>query len=140
MKKTMALTFTLLLTTAFALTQASLASQEGEMMKKKSDKQAKPAPPPPAPKTDADIQKCIADKFAASKTITNGAAAVANGEATLTGEAKSGGAKGGATKSAKKCGAKTVVNNMTTPPKPAPAAAKADDKAADKKKAEPEKK
>jgi osmotically-inducible protein OsmY len=129
MKKTIALTFTLLLTVAFALTQTSLASQDGEM-KKKADKPAKAAAA--APKTDADIQKCISDKFAASKTITNGAAAVANGEATLTGEAKSPGAKGGATKSAKACGAKTVANNMTTP-QPAPAAAKTGEKKPEKK-------
>ena len=132
MKKTIALTFTLLLTVTFALTQTSLASQEGEMMmKKKADKPAKTAAKPAAPKTDADIQKCISDKFAASKTITNGAAAVANGEATLTGEAKSAGAKGGATRSAKACGAKKVVNNMTAPPPPPKAAApgaKTDDK------------
>ena len=125
MKKTIALTFTLLFTMAFALTQASLASQEGEMMmKKKADKPAKVTT---APKTDAEIQKCISDKFAASKTISSGAAAVTNGEATLTGEAKSGGAKGGATRTAKACGAKTVANNMTTPP-PAPAAAKTSEK------------
>jgi osmotically-inducible protein OsmY len=124
MKKTIALTFTFLLTIAFALTQTSLASQDGEM-KKKADKPAKAAAAPP--KTDADIQKCISDKFAASKTITSGAAAVANGEATLTGEAKSPGAKGGATRTAKACGAKTVVNNMSTP-QPAPAAAKTGEK------------
>jgi hypothetical protein len=120
MKKTIALTFTLLLTIAAASTQTSLAFQEGEMMKKKSDKPAKAAAA--APKTDAEIQKCISDKFAASKTINNGAAAVANGEATLTGEAKSAGAKGGATRSATACGAKKVVNNMTAPP-PKPKAA-----------------
>jgi len=125
MKKTIALTFTLLFMMAFALTQASLASQEGEMMmKKKADKPAKATA---TPKTDAEIQKCISDKFAASKTISSGAAAVTNGEATLTGEAKSGGAKGGATRTAKACGAKTVTNNMTTPP-PAPAAAKTSEK------------
>jgi osmotically-inducible protein OsmY len=132
MKKTIGLTFTLLLTVAFALTQTSLASQEGAEMKKKADKPAKAAAAPKAPKTDADIQKCISDKFAASKTVTNGAAAVANNEATLTGEAKNAGAKGGATKTAKACGAKTVVNNMTTPAPP-PAAAKT----GEKKKAEP---
>jgi len=134
MKKTIGLTFTLLLTVAFALTQTSLASQ-GEEMKKKADKPAKAAAAPKAPKTDADIQKCISDKFAASKTVTNGAAAVANSAATLTGEAKNAGAKGGATRTAKACGAKTVVNNMTTPA-PSPAAPKADVK----KKVEPAKK
>jgi hypothetical protein len=92
------------------------------MMKKKADKPAKATT---APKTDAEIQKCISDKFAASKTIKNGAAAVTNGDATLTGEANSGGAKGGATRSAKACGAKTVTNNMTTPP---PAAVKTSEK------------
>jgi osmotically-inducible protein OsmY len=94
------------------------------MMKKKS---SKPAKADASPKTDADIQKCISDKFAASTTITNGAATVSNGVATLTGEAKSAGAKGGATRSATACGAKTVTNNITTP-KPAPGAAKAGDK------------
>jgi osmotically-inducible protein OsmY len=125
MKKTISLTFTILLTIAVASTQTSLAFQEGEMMmKKKSDKPAKAAA---APKTDADIQKCIADKFAASTTITNGSATVSNGVATLTGEAKSAGAKGGATRSAKACGAKTVTNNITTP-QSASGAAKAGDK------------
>jgi osmotically-inducible protein OsmY len=133
MKKTIGLTFTFLLTVAFALTQTSLASQEE--MKKKADKPAKAAAAPKAPKTDADVQKCIADKFAASKTVTGGAAAVANGEATLTGEAKNGGAKSGAARTAKACGAKTVVNNLTTPTPP-PAAAKPDVK----KKVEPAKK
>jgi osmotically-inducible protein OsmY len=113
MKKTITLTFTLLFTVAFASSQTSLAYQEGEMMmKKKTDKPAKTAAPP---KTDPEIQKCVADKFAASKTITNGAVTVTSGEATLTGEAKSAGAKGGATNQAKACGAKKVVNNITTP-------------------------
>jgi hypothetical protein len=132
MKKKIALTFTLLLTIAVASTQASLAFQEGEMVKKKSDKPAKVAA---APKTDAEIQKCISDKFAASKTVTNGAAAVANSEATLTGDAKSAGAKGGATRSAKACGAKKVVNNINAPPPPPPPPPKAGEK-----KAEPAKK
>ncbi len=131
MKKTIALTFTLLLTIAVASTQTSLAFQEGEMTKKKSDKPAKAAAA--VPKTDAEIQKCISDKFAASKTITNGTAVVANGEATLTGEAKSAGAKGGATRSAKACGAKKVDNKMTAPPPP-PKAAATGAKAGDNKK------
>ena len=102
------------------------------MVKKKSDKPAKAAAA--APKTDPEIQKCISEKFAASKTITNGTAVVANGEATLTGEAKSAGAKGGATRSAKACGAKNVVNKINAPPPPPPPP-----KAAEKK-AEPAKK
>lgn len=125
MKKTIALTFTLLLTVTFASSQASLAYQEGEMMmKKKTEKPPKVAAPP---KTDSEIQKCVADKFAASKTITNGAVTVTNGEATLTGEAKSAGAKGGATNQAKSCGARKVVNNITTPA-PAAGAAKTSEK------------
>jgi hypothetical protein len=106
-----------LLAVAFASSTISLASQEGEMMMKK--KTEKPAKAAQAPKTDGEIQKCIADKFAASKVITNGAATVTDGAATLTGQAKSGGAKGGATNQAKSCGAKKVINNMTTPPSPA---------------------
>jgi osmotically-inducible protein OsmY len=82
---------------------------------------AKPAKAAKAtePKSDADVQKCLADKFAASKTIKNGAAAVSGGEATLTGEAISGQAKSGAIRSAKACGATKVVNNITVAPKPA---------------------
>jgi len=116
MKKMIALTFSLLLMTAVALAQAAQPD-----MKKKESKPTKAAA---APKSDADVQKCIADKFAASKTITGGAATVANGEATLTGEAKNAGSKGGATKTAQGCGAKKVTNNITV----AAAAAKAADK------------
>jgi osmotically-inducible protein OsmY len=71
-----------------------------------------------APKSDAEIQTCINDKFKASTKIKNGNAEVSGGAATLTGEAVSVGAKGGATRSAKACGAKTVTNNITTPSKP----------------------
>ncbi len=131
MKKTIGLTFTLLFMIAFALTQASLASQEGEMTKKKSDKPAKAAP---APKTDAEIQKCVSDKLATYKNLTNAAATVTNGEVTLTGDAKTSAAKGSAARAAKACGGKKVTNNITAPAPPAAA------KAADKKKTEPEKK
>jgi osmotically-inducible protein OsmY len=71
-----------------------------------------------APKSDAEVQTCMNDKFKDSKTIKNGNATVSGGAATLTGDASSGGAKGGATRSAKACGAKTVTNNITVPPKP----------------------
>jgi len=128
MKKIITLMFTLLLTIAFS--QAAQAFQEGEMMKKKG-KTEKAA----APASDAEIQKCISDKFAKSTTITNGSVKVSSGQATITGEAKNGGAKGGATKSAKACGAKTVANNITIPE-----TAKGEAKASDKKKAEPAKK
>jgi hypothetical protein len=131
MKKIITLMFALSLTTVVALTQAARASQDGEMMKKKSKTEKAAA----APASDADIQKCISDKFAKSKTITNGAVTVSSGQATLTGEAKNGGAKGGGVKSAKACGAKTVVNNLTIPE-----TAKGEAKASDRKKAEPAKK
>lgn len=128
MRKIITLTFTLLFATAIALAQG--AQPGGEMAKKKEPKVTKTA----APKTDAEIQKCIADKFATSKTITGGAATVANGEATLTGTAKSNGAKGGATRTAQGCGAKKVTNNITVPEAPKGAAKGAE------KKAEPAKK
>lgn len=70
------------------------------------------------PKSDAEVQTCLNDKFKESKTIKNGGATISDGAATLTGEAATGGAKGGATRSAKACGAKTVTNNITVPPKP----------------------
>jgi osmotically-inducible protein OsmY len=78
----------------------------------------KKAVAPATPKSDAEVQTCINDKFKASTSIKNGNATVSSGAATLTGEASSGSAKGGATRSAKACGAKTVVNNITVPPKP----------------------
>ena len=78
-------------------------------------KAKKPAAPP---RSDAEVQTCINDKFKTSTSIKNGSATVSGGTATLTGEASSGGAKGGATRSAKACGAKTVTNNITVPPKP----------------------
>ncbi len=78
----------------------------------------KKAVAPAAPKSDAEVQTCINDKFKVSTSIKNGSATVASSNATLTGEASSGGAKGGATRSAKACGAKTVTNNIIVPPKP----------------------
>ena len=132
MKKIITLMFALSLTIAVALTQAAQAFQDGEMTKKK-DRSEKVAAP--APSSDADIQKCISDKFAKSKTITNGAVKVSGGQATLTGEAKNGGAKGGGVRSAKACGAKTVVNNLTVPE-----TSKGEAKSSNKKKAESAKK
>jgi osmotically-inducible protein OsmY len=70
------------------------------------------------PKTDSEIQTCINDKFKVSTSIKNGNASVSGGAATLTGESASGGAKGGATRSAQACGATSVVNNITVTPKP----------------------
>jgi osmotically-inducible protein OsmY len=114
MKKIIALTFTLLLTAtvAFAQGAAQPEKKKPEMKKEKAMK---------APKSDADVQKCITDKFTGSKTLTGGAATVASGEATLSGEAKNAGAKTSAGKTAQSCGAKKVTNNITimAPEKPA---------------------
>ncbi len=119
MKKTIALTFALLLMTVGAFAQAAQPDA-------KKSKPAKAAKPAKAPKSDDEIQKCISDKLAANKGITNGAATVSSGEATLTGEAKNAGAKTSAGKAATGCGAKKVANNITVAeaPKPAKGAAK----------------
>jgi osmotically-inducible protein OsmY len=116
MRKMIALTFTLLLTTAFALAQTQ--------PEKKAEKPKKAAAATKAPKSDADVQKCINDKLATNKAITGGTAAVASLEATLTGEAKNAGAKNGAAKTATGCGAKKVTNNITVAAAPAKGAAK----------------
>lgn len=112
MRKMIALTFTLLLTTTLAFAQA-------QPEKKKESKPTKAAAAPKAPKSDADVQKCITDKLAGSKTLTSPNAAVAGGEATLTGEAKNAGAKNSAGKAATGCGAKKVVNNISVAAPPA---------------------
>ena len=67
-----------------------------------------------APKSDADIQKCIQDKLASTKLKDDGiSVAVSGGEATLTGTTKIAGHKGNATQFAKRCGATKVTNNIT---------------------------
>ncbi len=95
------------------LSVVTLAQDAGQATAK-----VKKAVAPAAPRSDAEVQTCMNDKFKDSKTIKNGNATVSGGAATLTGDASSGGAKGGATRSAKACGAKTVVNNLVVPPKP----------------------
>lgn len=95
------------------LSVVGLAQDAGQ-----STAKVKKAVAPAAPRSDAEVQACMNDKFKDSKTIKNGNATVSGGVATLTGDASSGGAKGGATRSAKACGAKTVTNNITVPPKP----------------------
>jgi osmotically-inducible protein OsmY len=78
-----------------------------------------------APKSDEDIQKCINDGFASNAKLKDLSlsATVAGGEATLTGDGKSGGNKNTAASVAKKCGAKKVTNNITIPG-PAPKSGK----------------
>ncbi len=111
MKKLMTVVSSLALLVVLAL--SALAQNPAPAKAAEKPKAAKPAKAAAAPKSDADVQKCITDKFAVSKSVRNGTATVSGGVATLTGEASSGGAKGGATNSAKACGAKSVTNNMT---------------------------
>jgi osmotically-inducible protein OsmY len=82
-------------------------------MQKQSAPKKKPAKEMPT--SDADIQKCIQDRFANSASMKDNPpkVTVSGGVATITGEAKNGGQKGAATRSAKSCGAKEVKNEMT---------------------------
>lgn len=105
---------TLLSIFAFTLLSFTVMAQDASQAAAKTKKTAAPT----TPKSDADISKCINDKFKTSTSVKNGNATVNGGAATLTGEASSGGAKGGATRSAQACGAKPVTNNMTVTPKP----------------------
>jgi len=97
--------------TLIALLALSASAQE--MQKKTSE--AKPAKTKKTvPTTDAEIQKCIEEKFANAASLKDKkpGVTVSGGVATITGEAKSGGAKGAVTNMAKSCGAK-VKNDMT---------------------------
>jgi osmotically-inducible protein OsmY len=87
-----------------------------EMQKQPKAKPAKAA----MPTSDADIQKCIQDRFANAPSMKDNPpkVTVSGGVATITGEAKNGGQKGAATRSAKSCGAKEVKNEMTVAAKP----------------------
>ena len=110
----------------------ALGASAQEMKKKTSE--AKPAKTKKAtPTTDADIQKCIEEKLANAASLKDKkpGVSVSGGVATITGEAKNGGAKGAATKIAKSCGAKEVKNEMTV--------AASDKKPADKKTAQKKK-
>lgn len=113
---------------AFAFANGANWAQSGEMMKKSGEKTTAKKAAPAAPKSDAEIQKCIADKLAKSEKLNSQgfSATVSNGEATLTGTAKNAGSKGAATGMAKSCGASKVVNNISAPPvaKPAKSAEK----------------
>lgn len=111
--------FIILAVAVFALN--AMAQDAATAPAKKPAKVAKVAS---APKSDAEVAKCINDKFAASSAIKNGKASVSGGVATLTGDVMSGGSKGGQTRAAKACGATSVTNNITVAPK-APGAAKA---------------
>jgi len=77
-------------------------------------------------KSDADLQKAVADKLAADK-VTGVTAAVKDGVATLTGEVADAAAKKKAEDSAKAVeGVKSVVNSTTLKPIPVATPAAAD--------------
>jgi preprotein translocase subunit SecG len=125
MKKMFTVVSSLALVTVLALSAlAQDTAKQGEKAKQPAKKAAA------APKSDADIQKCIQDKIAASASLKGLglSATVSNGEATITGMAKSGGSKGAATKIAKNCGAKKVTNNITVEAAAKPAAKKPETK------------
>ena len=67
-----------------------------------------------APKTDAEIQKCIQGKFSVGKFKDAGiTVAVSGGAATLAGTTQNSGHKSNATQFATRCGATKVTNNIT---------------------------
>lgn len=76
-------------------------------------------------KSDADLQKAVTEKLAADK-VTGVTAVVKDGVATLTGEVADITVKTKAESSAKVEGIKSVVNNVTTMPRPTPVPAPAD--------------
>ncbi|MEO5908500.1 MAG: BON domain-containing protein [Ginsengibacter sp.] len=75
---------------------------------------------------DSTVQKNITEKFAATPECAGATATVNDGVATLTGEVKDDMSKSTAETTAKNVkGVKSVVNNLTVTPPPAPAAATA---------------
>ncbi len=114
MKKMTALLGSLILMAMLAPGVAT--AQNANSANARSAKTRKAKTPRTAPPTsDADIQKCIQDKLAASAKLKDQgfSVSVSNGEATFTGTARNGGSKGAATRMAKSCGAKKVTNNIT---------------------------
>ena len=86
--------------------------------------------PRSAPRSDADIQKCIQGKLAGSEKLRDQdfSVNVSNSEATFTGTARNAGSKGAVTRLGQSCGAVKVVNNIAAPaiPRPAKPASKAE--------------
>lgn len=121
MKKILILAATAILTAGSALAQTAGTVQTNKSTESKPAKAA-------MPQTDDEIQKCIATKLSAAPKLgkDNIQASVSGGVATLTGNVPDPGSKGGASSIAKRCGAKSVVNNITftAKPKAAPKQAK----------------
>ncbi len=134
MKRIVTVICVVLLSSVVSFAQAAQPAQGGEMMKKSEKKAEKKTEKKKdtAPKSDADIQKCITDKLAAAEKLKSQgfSATVSGGAATLTGNAANAGSKGAATRIAKSCGATPVTNNITAPPVAKP---KKDEKKEEKK-------
>lgn len=113
MKKLLVLISALMLTVSMAFAQNT--AKPAKTKTPKAPKAAKVVPT-----DDAGIQKCINDKFSTQEKMKayGLSATVSGGVATLTGTVPNGGAKGNATRTAKRCGAKSVTNNITVTPKP----------------------
>jgi osmotically-inducible protein OsmY len=74
---------------------------------------ANPPPPKAAPKSDAEMERTIQQKFSKSKIAVDGfQVRVQNGVATLTGATNVAQRKGVATRLARSAGVKSVVNNI----------------------------
>lgn|GEM_PF-1978515 len=129
MKKIVMSFLSLLLLSLPVFAQSSAASTSGSpgaggqsadmTVKKEAEKKSKKEA---APKSDDEIQKCIAGKLANSEKLKPQGfnATVSNSEATLTGNALNAGSKGAATRIAQSCGAKSVKNNIASPGIPRP--------------------
>ncbi|GAC1400509.1 MAG: hypothetical protein NVSMB56_15570 [Pyrinomonadaceae bacterium] len=120
MKKLFVLVSALMLMVGMAFAQGT-ATNTAKPAKTKAPKAAKASKAPKAavPTDDAGIEKCISDKFSTQEKMKayGLSVKVSGGVATLTGTVPNGGSKGNATSTAKRCGAKTVANNITVTPK-----------------------
>lgn len=135
MKKTIFTLISLVLISMVAFAQATptTSGQSADTMTKK-ESSAKPKKELP-PKSDGEIRKCILDKLTNSEKLKSQSfsAAVSNGEATLSGDARNAGSKGAVTRIAQSCGARSVKNNIMAPAIPKP-------KKSEETKTDPEKK
>ncbi len=104
---------------ALAPTTSTAGGQTADPMKKENSSKAKKEM---APKSDDEVQRCIADKIANSEKLKSQGfnVTVSSGEVTFTGTAKNAGSKGAMTRIAQSCGAKSVKNNITAPSIPRP--------------------
>jgi osmotically-inducible protein OsmY len=98
---------------------ASAGGQTADPMKREDSTKAKKET---APKSDDEVQRCIADKVTNSEKLKSQGfnVTVSGGEVTYTGTARNAGSKGAMTRIAQSCGAKSVKNNITAPAIPRP--------------------